>query len=63
MACGSIKLKGFRWPVTPYKGISTELSSGDKEGGLEMREAEKRQLDATARLRTQRKKSLQTLRD
>ena len=63
MAHGSIKLKGFRWPVTPYKGISTELSSGDREGGSEMREAERRQLDTTARLRTQRKKSLQTLRD
>lgn len=63
VAHGSIKLKGFRWPVTPYKGISTELSSGDREGGSEMREAERRQLDTTARLRTQRKKSLQTLRD
>ena len=60
----SIKSKGFRWPVTPYKGISTELSSGDREGGSEVREAERRQLDMMARLRTQgKKKSLQTLRD
>ena len=63
VAHGSIKLKGFRWPVTPYKGISTEPSSGDREGCSEMREAERRRLDVTARLRTQRKKSLQTLRD